>query len=153
MDGIPDGAKLVLQKVRGVWYGQLRACVSGAEMGDFDFDHQLDLGTAQEDEHLVAAENDDAMQLANLLFRSWLKCAEIRPKGAGSDLPIAGMFVEGMPARESSCRRCRVMYRWQGDSYLDLPACPECGFRPSEEDRRETEARLREAAHWERDRR
>jgi hypothetical protein len=153
MEGIPDGAKLVLQKVRGVWYGQFRACVTGPEAGDFDFDPELDLGTAQEDEHLVAAENDDAMQLVQLLFRSWLKCAEVRPKGAGSDLPIAGVIVEGMAEHESSCRRCRVMYRWQGNSYLDLPACPECGFRPSEEERRNTEAQLQELDRRERDHR
>ena len=53
MDGIPNGAKLVLQKVRGVWYGQLRACVNGPDVDARDFDPGLDLGTAQEDEHLV----------------------------------------------------------------------------------------------------
>ena len=71
MDGIPDGDKLVLQKVRGVWYGQLRACVNGPDKDAFDFDQDLDLGTAQEDEHLVAAESDDATQLAQVLVRSW----------------------------------------------------------------------------------
>ncbi len=145
MDEIPDGAKLVLQKVQGVWYGQLRACVTGPEAGGFDFDPELDLGTAQEDEHVVAAESDDATQLAQVLVRSWLRCAEIRPNGAGSDLPISGKFVEGMPAHESSCQKCRIMYRWQGDSFLDQPACPECGFRPSEEKRRNTETWFQEA--------
>ncbi len=152
MDGIPDGAKLVLQKVRGVWYGQLRACVTGPEADDLDFDRDLDLGTAQEDEHLVAAESDDARQLAQVLVQSWLRCAEQRPKGAGSDLPFAGKFVEGTPEHESSCQKCRIMYRWQGDSFLDQPACPECGFRPSEEKRRNTEAWFQEAERRERGR-
>jgi hypothetical protein len=152
MDEIPDGAKLVLQKVRGVWYGQLQACVTGSEADAFAFDPELDLGTAQEDEHVVAAESDDATQLAQVLVRSWLRCAEIRPNGAGSDLPISGKFVEGMPAHESSCQKCRIMYRWQGDSFLDQPACPECGFRPSEEKRRNTETWFQEAERRQRGR-
>ncbi len=144
MDGIPDGAKLVLQKVRGVWYGQLRACVTGSDAHPSDFDLDLDLGTAQAWEHLVAAESDEATHLAQVLVRSWLSCAKHRPKGVGSPLPVAGEFVEGMPANRSVCSKCGLMYRWQGGSWLDLPACPACGFRRSEEERKDTEARFRE---------
>jgi len=152
MDGIPDGAKLVLQKVRGVWYGQLRACVNGPDKDAFDFDQDLDLGTAQEDEHLVAAESDDATQLAQVLVRSWSSCAEHRPQGVGSDLPIAGQFVEGAPANESLCFKCGITYRWQGNSWLDLPACPACGFRRSEEERKDTETSFQESERRDRDR-
>ena len=62
-------------------------------------DPDLDLGTAQEDEHLVAAESDDAPQLAQTLVRGWLSCVEHRPKGVGSDLPFVGEYVEGVPAK------------------------------------------------------
>jgi hypothetical protein len=145
MDGIPDGAKLVLQKVRGIWYGQLKACVTGPEPGSHDFNPDLDLSPALEEEHFVAAESDDAPQLIQTLVRGWLSCAEHRPNGIGSDLPFVGQYVEGVPANESRCRKCGVMYRWQGDSWLDQPACPACGFRPSEEERRRAEADMREA--------
>ena len=147
MDGIPDGAKLVLQKVRGVWYGQLRACVNGSDEDAFDLD--LDLGTAQAWEHLVAAESDEATHLAQVLVRSWLSCAKHRPKGVGSPLPVAGEFVEGMPANRSVCFKCGLMYRWQG---LDLPACPACGFRRSEEERKDTETSFQESERRDRDR-
>jgi hypothetical protein len=151
MDRIPDGAKLILQKVRGVWYGQLRACVNGPDADAMDFDPDLDLGTAQEDEHFVAAESDDAAQLTQTLVRGWSSCAQHRPKGVGSDLPVVGQYVEGGPDMDSRCRKCGLMYRWQGESWLEQPACPACGFRPSEEERRTTEAAFQEAERRDRD--
>ena len=68
MDGIPNGAKLVLQKVRGVWYGQLRACVNGADKDAFDFDQDLDLGTARKTSILLRRRATMQRNLPKSLF-------------------------------------------------------------------------------------